>query len=186
MNELSDTQPVQHLLRVADLPTRKPTHFDLRPSEPELDALAKALGISEVRKLRLSGRLSPQGKTDWRLEAMLGATVVQPCILTLSPVVTRIDEPVARVFMSKLPDFDADSVEEMPEDDSIEQLGSHIDIGAVLQEALALALPLYPKAADAKLEETTFTEPGKQAMSDEEARPFAGLSALRDKLQKDS
>jgi len=186
MNELSDTQPVEHLLRVADLPTRKPTQFDLRPNGPELKSLAKALGITEVRKLRLLGRLSPQGKSDWRLEAMLGATVVQPCILTLAPVVTRIDEPVTRIFMSTLPDFEAESIEETPEDDSIEQLGNHIDIGLVMQEALTLALPLYPKVADAKLEESAFTEPGKQAMSDEEARPFAGLAALRDKLQKDS
>jgi len=186
MNELSDTQPIQHLLRVADLPARKPTHFDLRPRESELEALANALRISEVRKLRFSGRLSPQGKSDWRLEAMLGATVVQPCILTLAPVMTRIDEPVIRVFTSALPELEADSIEEAPEDDSIEQLGSHIDVGAVMQEALALALPLYPKVDDAKLEESLFTEPGKQAMSDEEARPFAGLAALRDKLQKDS
>jgi hypothetical protein len=37
----------------------------------------------------------------------------------------------------------------------------------------------------ANLEASTFTEAGKTPMSDEAALPFAGLSALRDKLGKD-
>ena len=52
-------------------------------------------------------------------------------------------------------------------------------------EALSLALPLYPKAEGAQLEDTTFAQPGITPMSDEAARPFSGLSALRDKLKKE-
>jgi uncharacterized metal-binding protein YceD (DUF177 family) len=54
-----------------------------------------------------------------------------------------------------------------------------------LAEALALALPLYPRAPGAELGEAAFTEPGKPVLRDEDARPFAGLAHLRDKLKGD-
>ena len=50
------------------------------------------------------------------------------------------------------------------------------------EEALSLAIPLYPRAEDATLGEAVFTEPGKQAMTDEDAKPFAGLASLRESL----
>ncbi len=52
-------------------------------------------------------------------------------------------------------------------------------------EALTLALPLYPRADGADLGEPVFTEPGKRPLTDEDARPFAGLKDLRDRLKKD-
>ena len=54
--------------------------------------------------------------------------------------------------------------------------------GQVLAEALALALPDYPRGDEEVIGEQVFTEPGKEAMTDEDAKPFAGLAALRDKL----
>ena len=71
----------------------------------------------------------------------------------------------------------------MPEDDSVEALPEVIDLGAVMIEALSLALPLYPHAEGAERIEISVTEPGRDAMSDEEARPFAGLASLRDQLK---
>jgi uncharacterized metal-binding protein YceD (DUF177 family) len=48
----------------------------------------------------------------------------------------------------------------------------------VLTEALALALPLYPRADGAEDGSLAVTEPGKAAMTDDEARPFANLAEL--------
>jgi len=173
-------------LRVADLPQNRPTAFVLTPDAAQLLALAAELGIDGLRKLRFEGTLACEGATGWRLEAHLGATVVQPCIVTLASVTTRIEEPVIRRFLHELPDEAAAGDEvEMPADDSIEKLGPEIDLDAVLAEALALALPLYPRADGAALGAAQFTEPGKAPLSDEDARPFAGLKALRDKLSDD-
>jgi uncharacterized metal-binding protein YceD (DUF177 family) len=72
----------------------------------------------------------------------------------------------------------------MPEDDTAEPLPAVIDLEEVLIEALALALPDYPKAPDAKLEQTVFAPDGKTPISDEETKPFAALAALKDKLGK--
>jgi uncharacterized metal-binding protein YceD (DUF177 family) len=173
-----------NVLRVAELPPRKTHHFDLTAEAGAMAEIKDDLGLSALRKLRFQGALHPQGGRGWRLEARLGATVEQPCVVTLAPVMTRIDTDVTRHFV---PDWDAgiDSDEmEMPEDDSSEPLGDEIDLLAVMTEALALALPDYPRAADAELSETTFAGEGVTPMSDEDARPFAGLAALKDKLGK--
>ena len=63
------------------------------PDAAARGALAEELGLLDLRKLRLSGRITPDGDSGWRLDATLGATVVQPCVVTLQPVTTRIDEP---------------------------------------------------------------------------------------------
>ncbi|MBT9383384.1 DUF177 domain-containing protein [Pseudooceanicola sp. CBS1P-1] len=166
-------------LAVAELARTRPTPFEIRPAKPELEALAGELELLDLRKLSFTGTLRAVGKKDWLLEATLGATVVQPCSVTLKPVTTRLDEPVTRRFTPVLPDELSEEEEvEMPEDETLEKLGSHIDPGAVMAEALALLLPLYPRAEDAALDEANFTEPGQQAMTDEDAKPFAGLGKL--------
>ena len=181
------TQPAgPSALRVADLPQNRATAFALAPDDDRLAALARDLGLDGLRKLRFEGEIATDGKTDWRLDARLGATVVQPCVVTLAPVTTRIDESVTRRFLARMPDEGLDSDEvEMPEDETIDRLGPVIDLDAVMTEALALALPLYPRADGAALDRVQFTEPGRQAMTDEDARPFAGLKSLRDRLEND-
>jgi uncharacterized metal-binding protein YceD (DUF177 family) len=167
---------------VSDLTSGRGHAFDLRPSPEAVAALRDELGVSGLRKLRFHGVLEPAGRRDWRLSAMLGATVVQPCVVTLAPVTTRIDEAVERLFLSEMPQPEPGPEVEMPEDDRAEPLGTEIDLGAVMLEALALALPDWPRAEGAELTQSAFTEPGKAPMSDEDARPFAELRALRDRL----
>ena len=176
--------PWSHIVRLGDLPGRKSTSFDLAPEPEVLRAIAAELDLIAIRKLRLKGERTPMGRTDWRLTAHLGATVTQPCIVTLAPVVTRLEEDVTRVFVAELPDLPAGTEVEMPEDDNIEPLTATIDLGAVMVEALALALPPYPREDGAELPETVITEPGAEPLTDEAARPFAGLKGLRDKLEK--
>lgn len=177
--------PVSQPIRVADLPARKPTRFDLQPDADALPLIAAVVGADAVRKLRFKGELRPTGRHDFTLQAELGATVVQPCVVTLAPVTTRLDEQVTRHYLAEMPEPEADEAE-MPEDDTAEPLPEVIDLGAVLLEALALALPLYPRAPDAELGDGSFAPPGAEPLTDEAVRPFAGLAGLRDKLSKGS
>lgn len=181
---MSDNPTGQTLLRVADLPPRKPYRFDLRPAPDVLESIADELGLSDLRKLRFSGTLRPDGRKDWRLDATLGATVVQPCVVSLQPVTTRIDGPVERLFTHDWANEVAAEEMEMPEDDTTEPLGSEIDLEMILTEALALALPDYPRAGDAHLDQVDFAAPGVTPMSDEDVKPFAGLADLKNKLAK--
>jgi uncharacterized metal-binding protein YceD (DUF177 family) len=130
-----------------------------------------------VRKLRFEGTLHPEGRADWRLEADLGATVVQTCVVTLEPVTSRIDEAVMRRYAAEVDQPEGAGEYEMPEDDTLEPLPAVLDLGAVMAEALALALPPFPRARGADLGEAVFAPPGVQAMRDDDALPFAGLRA---------
>ena len=158
--------------------------FLLKPDADARKALADQLGISGIRKLSFSGQVEPTGARDLKLVGSLGATVVQPCVVTLDPVVTRIDVQVHRQYLADIPDVSGDEEFEMPEDDSIEPLGETIDLEIVMAEALALELPEWPRAEGVDHVSVAVTEPGKKPMTDEDAKPFAGLAELREKLEK--
>ena len=116
------------------------------------------------------------------MSADLGATVVQDCVVTLDPVTTRIDEPISRSYVADIPEIEASEVE-MPEDDTVEALPETLDLAQVMIEALSLALPPYPRIEGADLSVAVFSEPGVTPMSDDDAKPFAGLGALRESLE---
>lgn len=174
-------------IRLSELPTGHPTPFEYTPNAAERADLARDLGILKVSKLRLTGTLTPFGTRDWQLRAMLGATVQQACIVTLEPVTTRIDDPVERTYLAALPEpqIEPGSEIEMPEDDTIEALPETLDLAAIAAEALALALPQYPRAPGARLSEAIFTEPGKTPMTEEDTKPFAALKSLKENLKGD-
>ncbi len=175
------------ILRPADLRQSGPTAFKLEPDAADRAGLASSLELSGLRKLRFVGQLAPKGRSGWLLTADLGATVVQPCIVTLEPVTTRIDQPVTRFYVppDRLADQEPGAETEMPEDDSLEPLGDVIDLTAVMAEALALALPVYPRKPDAAFGDAQFAEDGVTPLEDADLRPFAGLKGLRDKLSQD-
>lgn len=164
---------------------REPVDFCLLPDAAARQSAAESLGIEAVRKLRFEGVLEPVGRDDWRLIATLGATVVQPCVVTLTPVTTRIDTEVARTYVADYAEPEGEEVE-MPEDDTVEPLPARLDLSGVMLEALALALPDYPRAEGVQFEDANFAAPGVAPMTDEEAKPLAGLAALRDRMRRDS
>ncbi|WP_136635481.1 YceD family protein [Pseudooceanicola onchidii] len=183
---MAESPQQQTVFRLADLNDREGRTFDLRPED--LAGLIARLELLDLRKVRLDGALKPEGRRGWRLEARLGATVVQPCVVTLAPVTTRVEEDVVRRYT---PDYDKISATDaekdgegvpMPEDDTLEPLPAAVDLMEVLEEALALSLPMYPRADGADLGEAQFTEKGVAPLKDEDLKPFAGLAALRDKM----
>jgi uncharacterized metal-binding protein YceD (DUF177 family) len=173
--------PLHHPLRTGALSPRKPTRFDLRPDEATRAAIAASLDLLDLPAFRFRGELRPTGRNDYLLEAELTASVVQPCSVTLAPVPATLTEAVRRSYLSNWQEPEGDEVE-MPEDDTQEPLPEVIDLGAVAIEALALALPLYPRAPDAALGEAVFAPPGSEPLRAADLKPFASLAALRDRL----
>ncbi|MEM9968567.1 MAG: DUF177 domain-containing protein [Pseudomonadota bacterium] len=169
-------------LRVSGLSTTTPNAFCLRPSKDVLEQIARDLSLSALRKLSFEGHITARGKADWEMTARLGATVTQACVVTLDPVITRIDIDVRRLFVTDFHVPDETEVE-MPEDDSIEPLTAWIDPAAVMQEALALAVPDYPRQDAAELGQMVYTKPGETPMTDQDARPFASLADFKRKLE---
>ncbi|RZW07075.1 MAG: DUF177 domain-containing protein [Rhodobacteraceae bacterium] len=168
------------ILRTKDI--TKPTAFSLSPDAETRAALAEDLGITAIRKLTFSGEIAPDGPKDLILTARLGATVVQPCVVTLAPVTTRIDETATRSYRHDMPAVPEGEEVEMPEDETAEPLPIRIDLTTVMAEALALSLPDWPRAEGVEPVEISVSEPGKDPMTDNDVKPFAALKSLRDKL----
>jgi uncharacterized metal-binding protein YceD (DUF177 family) len=174
--------PFSEEYKVAALSSRKPSRFDLTPNTKMRAAIADYLGITAITKLQFTGMISPKGRHDFALEAVLTAVVEQPCAVSLVPVVTTLREDVARVYLAQWDTPKGDEVE--IDDDETEALGEAINVGHVAVEALSLALPPFPRAEGAVLEVSEFTAPGTAPLRDSDLRPFAGLAALKAKLEK--
>jgi len=172
----------EFVISVADMPKGRTRQFDLTFSDARLLAAQNTLGLLDVRKARITGSLAPEGKKNWLLTATIGASVSQACVLTLKPVKARIDTDARRLFLADWQEPEGDSVVEMTLDEETEPLGEEIDLEEIAIEAIAMALPSYPHAEGATLEKQVFSEPGIEPMTDEDAKPFAGLAALRDKM----
>lgn len=168
--------------RSAQLSARKPTRFAFRPDAEGRRAIADALGLIDLPALSFEGELRPSGRSDFTLEAQLVARAVQPCSVTLAPVPARIDEPVRRRYET---DHHTPTTEEAEMvDDETDPLPEVVDVAAIAAEALALALPLYPRAPGAELGEAVFAAPGVAPLVADDLKPFAGLAGLAEKLKK--
>ncbi|WP_068296798.1 DUF177 domain-containing protein [Pararhodobacter sp. CCB-MM2] len=177
---LRETDTTALPLRLRELSNKVVTRFHLTPTPEARAALAQELSIPKIRKLDFRGTIRAEGKHDWRLDGVLGATVVQDCVVTAEPVTTRIDTPVLRVYVRDW-DTPTEAETEIPDDDTREELGSIIDPGVVMAEALALSLPDYPRADGAELPDSA-----KDQMVDERPNPFAALAALKTKPEDEA
>ena len=163
---------------VARLKGTSGEEFDVGPDASETLALAKLFAALKLSKVRFKGAIRPFGKSEWELKGHLGATIVQSCVVTLAPVTTRIESDVHRVFLHEI--AAAAAVDIGPGDDAdLELLGPIIDLGVIAGEALALALPEYPRAPGAELSQVY---PHPDDGTDDEVRPFEALRVLRDRL----
>jgi uncharacterized metal-binding protein YceD (DUF177 family) len=179
---MTDTAPARpSQLRTGALSPRKPTRFSYRPDAKDREALAADLGLIALYALDLTGEIRPSGRDELVLEAKLVARADQACSVTLAPVPAQIDEPVLRRYVAGLTLPDGEEVE-MPEDDSVEPLPEVIDLAAVAAEALALALPLYPRAPGAEFGQAVHAGDGVTPLSDADLKPFSALQGLAEKL----
>lgn len=168
--------------RVAGLSARKPTRFAFRPDAEGRSAIAAALGLLDLPFFVFGGEIRPAGRSDFELVADMKAKVVQPCSISLAPVPAEIAEPVHRLYQAEFHQPEAEEAEMM--DDEAEPLPEVLDIAAIAVEALALALPLYPRAPGVELGEVNYAEAGVAPITDADLRPFAGLASLADRLKK--
>ena len=168
--------------RVAALSPRKPTRFEIVASPAQRAALALELGLSRVDSLSFKGELRPNGKRDFAVVAELEARIVQPCSVSLQPVKTVISEQVQRSYLADFVVPDGVELEMHDGDDAFEPLPEVIDAGFVATEALALAIPLYPRAPGVDLGAVAVAEPGVTPLRDGDLKPFAGLAGLKAKL----
>lgn len=164
-------------VRLADVPSGG-LHVRRRDlSEADARAFAAAIGVSGLRAFDLDIHVRPYRGDGLAVEGTVGAEVDQTCVVTLEPMVNRIEEEVEITFRpedkitTKLVEDEEDGLSidaSHAADDPL--VGGAIDAAAIAAEFLALGVDPYPRKPDAVFEKPEGTG---------ESSPFAGLSKLK-------
>lgn len=170
-------------LRVEALRESSGGEFSGEAEAGELSALARRFGVEAVRALSYRARLTPKGD-GWTLEGEVTARLEQICVVTLEPMTVEIRERLEREFQPGAPLPTATHEVEIVRGDEPDALGAEIDVAEIAAEAAALAVDPWPRRDDAAFEGRLQGPPGAEALTDEAARPFAALAALRHRMKK--
>ena len=166
-------------LRVDEVGAKKTLPF--RAPDSALVALAQAIGVDRVLSCEANFYVTPTRDDAFDVTGTVTARVVQTCVVTLEPFETDIKEKLAVRFAAgvaarestrKHVDAEADEegssgMVETPEP----IVDGGLDLGAVAQEFLALAVDPYPRKPGAAF---ASADPGDAPPS-----PFAALATLR-------
>jgi uncharacterized metal-binding protein YceD (DUF177 family) len=176
------TPEFSRVLKVSSLNNTVDFKFEEVPSEGETNEMAVLFDVVSIRKMRFAGAISPFEDDGWLLEGKLGVTVSQNCVVTLDRVRTRLDLDIRRIFTPMAEPDENEITLDASHNDELEPLGREIDLGLVAMEALALAIPEYPRIEGAELPESSFSPPDTSDIDEEQPKAFAGLAALKEKL----
>jgi uncharacterized metal-binding protein YceD (DUF177 family) len=177
------------VIRFSEINQTRSFDFHLILSREKVSKLIKRLDLINLKKVSLLGKLTPLSAKEWSLKAELRATVKQKCVITFKPVQTIVNETINRTFspsalQNASKDQNDDGISTVTFDDSLEEFSDEIDLAEIIFEELLLILPLYPRFEDAELGVYTVTEPGAEPLNNENLKPFAQLSELKEKLLK--
>lgn len=145
----------------------------------ECAALAARYGVPAVRALSYTAQAAPWGPGGWRIHGAVTAALTQVCVVTLEPVDTSFTEPFERFFAPPARLDDAADLLDPDGEEEVAPLGETIDIGEIAAEAAALAIDPYPRKPEAAFGGVLTGPPGAEPLTDEAARPFAGLATLK-------
>lgn len=180
-NRDMSASPISHLVDVSVLPSggRRET---VEADADQRKALAAAHDLISVERFVAEVEIRRWQRDGVRVVGTVKAQVTQRCVVTLEPLPASVEAPFEALFVpegSRLSrriepgagaeiDIDAEGPD-MPEP----FVPPVLDIGAVAEEFLALALDPYPRAPDAEA-------PAGLAPDDGAAEnPFAKLAALK-------
>jgi uncharacterized metal-binding protein YceD (DUF177 family) len=147
----------------------EPFRQEIEASDDECGALARRFGLVAVDRLAADVELVRQGPDRILLRAIFAAEFVQSCVVTLDPVAGAVAERFELLYGP--PELEEAGFGGSEDDAAFEPLvGDAIDIGEAVAQEFALALPPFPRGADADSAAASpaAADPG----------PFAGLARL--------
>ena len=90
-----------HMVSLDQLKRETEYKFDLFCSKDDLSQLTENLNVLEAKKACIYGTLKLQSATQIFLKGNVTAKLIQPCSLTLEPIITNISKKVLRTFTVK-------------------------------------------------------------------------------------
>jgi hypothetical protein len=151
-------------------------HLEIEAPAEARAALARLAELRELPELKAAFDLTKAG-AGVHVVGTVAARVGQTCVVTLEPIENQVQEAVdLRFAPAAVPAAAAGEPEPAKgEGEPPEPLVDGVlDLGAVATEFLLLGIDPYPRKQGA-----TFTAP---AGTEEGAKPFAGLAALKNRL----
>ncbi|MEM1384855.1 MAG: DUF177 domain-containing protein [Pseudomonadota bacterium] len=177
--------PLTHDVQVGALEPGAANPVSLSLTDGEAQDVAVFLGLGALSGAALTGTLMPFETDGWRLEGKLTATVGQTCVVTLTQVESRIDAPVERRFLPAHRIVSTGDIDVLLNDEEEpEPFTETIGLGRIFVESLALLIDPWPRAEGAEFGNRIFAPDGVEPLTDEAARPFSGLAALKAKLTR--
>jgi len=175
MKKIQEIDNFSHIILLEQIKRDIEHEFHLVCSEDSLRELPKRLNVIEAKKASFNGHLKLQLANQIFLCGTVKAKLIQPCSLTLEPVVTNIYKRIERTFFIETNENEPmrKNVFELTEksfDSDI--ILDEIDLGDVLMETISLETPDYPKKSGASISLT-------QTESIDRENPFSILSKLK-------
>ena len=175
MKKFQEIYNFTHIVSLEQLKREIEYEFNLFCSKDDLQQLADKLNILEAKKASIDGTLKLQTEQKIFLKGIVTAKLIQPCSLTLEPIITNISKKISRTFTiqsnknTKIKKSTFELTEKSFDNDMILD---EINLGEVLMETISLETPDYPKRSGASLSlmPVSSTEPDN---------PFSILSKLK-------
>ena len=112
------------------------------------------LKLSEVKSAKIEGSLKFETKDSISLNAKVTSKLIQPCSITLDPVIININREINRNFLTKSPESNLNKAQKINlkrESFDFEIIYSKIDLADILMETISLETPDYPKKSGVSL-----------------------------------
>jgi uncharacterized metal-binding protein YceD (DUF177 family) len=136
-------------VEIDNLPSGGAVH-EIAAQPAERAALADRFALLALERLEARVRLTPLAGGLVRLDAELGADVVQECVITLEPIATHVEDhfsllygPAEQVGREIVLSDETELVEPLAD--------GFIDIGETVAQQLSLALDPFPRAPGAEV-----------------------------------
>ncbi len=153
--------------------------FEFIADEAERLRIAEWLNIPAVASFAVRGRLTPQAKGAFLVEAAFEAALTQSCVVTLEPVAARVSGAFTRLYGDSALAPQRHVIFDEEEPNPPEPIfGNSIDVGAATAEELSLAMEPYPRKEGVALESAEEGAPARE-------NPFAKLAVLKEAAKPD-
>ena len=153
--------------------------FKLVASSSNLIFITNALKLLRVKSAKMEGSLKLESTSKIFLNAKVTSKLIQPCSITLDPVVINICKNIKRNFLIKNPESNMNKAQRINltrESFNIETISSKIDLAETLMETISLETPDYPKKSGVSLASIL------EEKEDTKNNPFSVLNKLKKNL----
>ena len=150
--------------------------FKLIASNSNLIFIANVLKLLQVKSAKMEGYLKLENKDRAVLNAKVTSKLIQPCSITLDPVIINIQKNIKRNFSIKNTEENLNKVQKINltrESFNIETIYSKVNLAEILMETISLETPDYPKRAGVSLANIL------EEKIDRKNNPFSVLNKLK-------